>query len=175
MSNFGMLLAPTFRSNVYLQLFLKKGLKPAKIFLLSDENTKVLPGQMPDEAKQMLMGMDIQDYGIDLNASISELIKMNELDCEILTTMNVNDTVVVDAMQSSNLDQVVYSGFGGAIVSKEIINSGVGLLHAHSGKVPEYRGSTTIYYSILKDGKCYVSVFFLDKNIDTGPLLKVKE
>ena len=48
-------------------------------------------------------------------------------------------------------------------------------LHFHPGKVPDYRGSTTIYYSILDNDTCHVSAFFLRKTIDAGPIISVKQ
>ncbi|MBT8363651.1 MAG: CDP-glycerol glycerophosphotransferase family protein, partial [Deltaproteobacteria bacterium] len=37
--------------------------------------------------------------------------------------------------------------------------------------LPSYRGSTTVYYSLLNDRNCGVSAILLSKNIDEGPLV----
>ena len=67
---------------------------------------------------------------------------------------------------------VIYSGFGGQIVSDKLLDFGIPFLHVHSGWLPEYRGSTTIYYSLLQDFECGVSAILMDKNIDDGPIIK---
>ena len=65
----------------------------------------------------------------------------------------------------------VFSGFGGEIVTADTLDAGAPLLHVHSGWLPDYRGSTTIYYSILADRTCGVSAILLGEDIDTGPLV----
>ena len=44
-------------------------------------------------------------------------------------------------------------------------------IHCHPGKLPQYKGSTTIYYSILRENKIYCSAIVLNKNIDEGDVL----
>lgn len=171
----GMLLAPTVRSNIYLQVLLQRGYKPAKVAIMSGQKQTQKPGQVSKETLHELMKMGIDQFKIDFSLSIDDLVQKYQLDCQLLLTDSINDELVENYLKNSGLKAVVYSGFGGAIVRKNIIQSGVRLIHAHSGKVPQYRGSTTIYYSILNENKCYVSSFFLDEGIDTGPLLKEKE
>ena len=47
-------------------------------------------------------------------------------------------------------------------------------IHAHAGWLPEYRGSTTIYYSLIDRNDCAVSVIELKPKIDTGDILARK-
>ena len=44
-------------------------------------------------------------------------------------------------------------------------------MHFHSGWLPEYQGSTTIYYCILQERRCGVTALLLDEGIDTGPVI----
>ncbi len=92
-----------------------------------------------------------------------------------LNTANVNDNQVKDLLVKLVPSMVVYSGFGGQIVSKDLLGLGYPFLHIHSGWLPKYRGSTTIYYSLLQDGICAASAFFLDEGIDTGSLVRRKK
>lgn len=41
----------------------------------------------------------------------------------------------------------------------------------HSGDLPAYRGSTTLYYSWLLEGKCSVSAIAMSGRIDGGGIL----
>ena len=66
---------------------------------------------------------------------------------------------------------VIYSITGGQIVSDELLGIGPRFLHMHPGWLPDFKGSTTIYYSILNGELPSVTGLFLDKNIDTGPIL----
>ena len=41
--------------------------------------------------------------------------------------------------------------------------------------MPNYKGSTTIYYSLLKEKKIYCTTFILDKKLDDGKILLIKK
>ena len=69
----------------------------------------------------------------------------------------------------------VYSGYPGVIIKNKNLLKRKKLLHCHPGKVPHYKGSTSIYYSILKANKIYCSTIILNENIDNGPLIYVKQ
>ena len=47
-------------------------------------------------------------------------------------------------------------------------------LHCHSGNLPMFKGSTTIYYSILMKKKICVSIIEVSKKIDCGKILYKK-
>ena len=48
-------------------------------------------------------------------------------------------------------------------------------MHIHPGKLPEYRGSTTIYYSLLQTNKVAATAIFLNEEIDKGNIICSKE
>ncbi|MHC4990802.1 MAG: formyltransferase family protein, partial [Planctomycetota bacterium] len=110
------------------------------------------------------------DLSIPLPASLARL-------CGTVTTLDigtVNETRVAQWLQCSRARLAVYSGFGGEIVSREVLDAGPPLLHMHSGWLPDYRGSTTIYYSLLRERTCGVSAILLEEDIDTGPIIRRK-
>jgi folate-dependent phosphoribosylglycinamide formyltransferase PurN len=45
----------------------------------------------------------------------------------------------------------------------------VGLLNAHIGLLPEYRGRCVMEWSLLRGDPTGITVFFIDEGIDTGP------
>lgn len=106
--------------------------------------------------------------------ALESLHRMNVPTVE-LQTHQVNDRETIDAVRDAKLDVLIYSGPGGVIVGRELLNSGSRLLHVHPGVVPQYRGSTTVYYSLLNDGCCGASAIFLDEQIDCGPVLATRE
>jgi methionyl-tRNA formyltransferase len=69
---------------------------------------------------------------------------------------------------------VVFSGFGGEILKKDLLDSGAPLLHLHAGRLPDYRGSTTVYYSYIRERRLGVSALFLRERIDQGPVIARK-
>ena len=49
------------------------------------------------------------------------------------------------------------------------------MLHSHTGKLPKYKGSTTIYYSLIKEKKIYCTTFIMNSQIDKGTILLIKK
>ena len=70
---------------------------------------------------------------------------------------------------------IIYSGYGGKIIKNKSIFKNKIFLHSHTGKLPKYKGSTTIYYSLIKERKIYCSTFIMNSQIDKGAVLLVKE
>lgn len=51
----------------------------------------------------------------------------------------------------------------------------LGVLNAHIGLLPEYRGRSVMEWAILNGHKPGISVFFMDEGIDSGPRIVVRE
>ena len=49
-----------------------------------------------------------------------------------------------------------------------------GLINAHLGHLPKYRGNYGNRWALLNGERCGVSVYLLDAGLDTGPILKVQ-
>ena len=62
----------------------------------------------------------------------------------------------------------IVSPYPGEIIKDGNLLKKKSLFHVHPGKLPEYKGSTIIYYSILNKKKIYCSVIKLSKNLDQG-------
>ena len=88
-----------------------------------------------------------------------------------LACESVNAPEVVQTLHKLAPKLVVYSGYGGEIVSSELLGLNAPFLHIHGGWLPDYRGSTTIYYSILQERNCAASAILLSNDIDTGPVI----
>lgn len=70
---------------------------------------------------------------------------------------------------------IVYSGYSGKIIKSKSLFKNKIFLHSHSGKLPKYKGSTTIYYSLIKEKKIYCTTFIMNSQIDQGIILLVKK
>jgi methionyl-tRNA formyltransferase len=71
-------------------------------------------------------------------------------------------------------DYIIYSGPAGVILRDEILNAGKVFIHAHPGLLPEFKGSTTVYYSMLLKREIGCSVFAMNREIDCGEILLMK-
>ena len=70
---------------------------------------------------------------------------------------------------------IIYSGYPGIIEKNKKVLKTKKLIHSHSGKLPNFKGSTTIYYSILKEKNIFCSTIILNKNLDDGEILLQKK
>jgi methionyl-tRNA formyltransferase len=145
--------AATLRSHSYLNLLLSLSVTIERIFILDDGN--FLPGQR------------CSDKNGSMASKLIELANNNKIVFSIFSS-NVNDKALVKEVSDLASSLIVYSGFGGQILKNDILSCGKKILHIHSGLLPEYRGSTTIYYALLNNDNLGATAILLDQNIDTG-------
>ena len=93
---------------------------------------------------------------------------------KIFNTDNI-DNDVARYLKKNKVLNIVYSGYEGKIVKNKYILKSKNIIHSHSGKLPNYKGSTTIYYSILNEKKIFCSTIILNSHIDGGNILFQKK
>lgn len=168
--------AATVRTNCYLQYLVKAKIKPKTILLLSQGvKGPLLQGQLKQQQiDELNSNHDLSEY-FDLNISINELISNFDLNVIYCFANTINDKKVIKCIKNINAKFAIFSGAGGDILRDEVLNLPTKFIHVHPGEIPKYKGSTTIYYSILNENSCHASAFFLEKEIDSGDLLLLKK
>jgi methionyl-tRNA formyltransferase len=126
-----------------------------------------------NETNDFLVGANIDVP--DLNEPLPETFAKNEWSFELVATREANASELISRIVDCSPDIVVFSGYGGQILSQEHFDLGIPYLHMHPGSLPEERGSTTIYYSILLQRKCTVTAFLMTAEIDSGVIVSKKE
>ncbi len=179
LSDIGMLLIENNRSRAYLQRMLFHGLQPSSVLLLEHQKSTPTPGQQSSdlslpEAESKKKTSD-KFFELQEKKSLVSTLEESEVPYSKIRSSDVNSSEVIEYLQGRPESIWVYSGPGGTILKKPVLNSGKRFLHIHPGAVPEYRGSTTIYYSLLNEGSCGASAIFLSAAIDEGPLLKTRQ
>ncbi len=143
------------RSKHYLRALNSNNYQPNFNVIMFDSSLRG-PGQRDDD--------DIQD-----------LLKLTEnIEYKIIKTLNVNSDELYYALKDRPEKYVIYAGPGGQILRKRILSINKQFLHIHPGKLPEYRGSTTIYYQILDQRKVGVSAIFFSLELDGGPIIRIE-
>ena len=162
--------ANTARTNAYAQAMANSNISVKAAILFDDRTDK--PGKIDKTPKSTWSDSSVfvPDLSIPVKESLSHV-------CEQLIEVSSNDVNsidVLDAFKECYPRLAIYSGYGSQIVGKELLDACPNIIHLHAGWLPDYRGSTTIYYQLLNEGRCGVSAILLKESIDTGPILSRK-
>lgn len=167
-----LLAADTVRTNAYVQALNNRNIVIESGVLFGDKSTNKLgwtscvPSSVWPDAPIFLP---------DLVKPVSTCLDQA---CENIFSIDaghVNDVAISQKLEELNPSLVIYSGFGSQIVGEHLLRSKAPFLHIHSGWLPDFRGSTTIYYHLLETDYCGVSAILLEKQIDAGPIVARKK
>lgn len=134
------------RARAYLEALRERDLLPAFAVLLAGE----------------------EDGG---GTPIREMLAESGVAFADLPTEDVNAPEVVAAVAARREKIFLYAGPAGGILKEPFFETGKKFLHVHAGTLPDFRGSTTIYYQLLARGDCGATALFLERKIDAGPVL----
>lgn len=175
--DFGMIAADTSRSRAYLQSLLHYRLLPKYVLLLEHKSDKLLPGQAGGSELELKLDPDAKTHDCWSEASFNSteplrpLLEKFDIEYEIAPSSDLNDASVVNLIAQRPESVFIYSGFGGVLLRKDILATGKNFLHVHGGYLPDYKGSTTNYYSLIEENTMGASSIFLNDEIDSGPVL----
>ena len=89
---------------------------------------------------------------------------------KVIVVENFNDETCAERMKRVAPDVVVLGG--SRILRQHIIEiPTLGVLNAHPGLLPKYRGVDVIPWAILNGDDIGVTLHFIDKGVDTGPVV----
>ena len=87
----------------------------------------------------------------------------------MLRTNEINSYEVIKEVKKTKDNLFIYSGYPGQIIrSKQILKRII--LHAHPGSLYDFKGSTTLYYSLILKKEICCSILRLNRKIDSGNL-----
>ncbi|EIM17042.1 formyltransferase family protein [Pseudomonas chlororaphis] len=161
------LCARTPRSVAYLQGMAAAGIEPDAVMVYGQGGGAL---QTTRELQvQPLAGLFCPDLSQDIDTCLATLGWPHE----VCPAQALDDPQLLALIARQAPDLLVYSGYGGQLVPAALL-SRYPVLHIHSGWLPDYRGSTTLYYQIIEQRECAASALLLDEQIDTGPVLARK-
>lgn len=178
LTDIGMVAADTSRTRAYLQSMIRHQMLPGYVLLLEASGATSLPGQLNENNE--LQGEELSDVEhdacwseaqFDPTIQILPLLQKYEIPYQVSPSRDINDDSVVDIIRGRSESVFIYSGFGGVLLRKKVLNAGKKFLHVHGGYLPAYKGSTTNYYSLLVENAMGASSIFLSEEIDSGPVL----
>lgn len=181
LADIAMIAADTSRSRAYLQALARHRLLPNFVLLLEHTSDKPLPGQLVKdpfaEESQLVVEVDElwSETAFDPTLPIKALLDELEIPWQASQSKDINDPLVVEAIRRREETVFIYSGYGGALLRKDVLGTGKHFLHVHGGYLPDFKGSTTNYYSLLAENTLGASAIFLSEEIDSGPVLLRKK
>lgn len=175
LNNVGFVAANTSRTRAYLAALERHDLLPTWTLLLDDGSPAVMPGMTVSEVEkassQDWSSPHWSEANFDPSAPLEPWLKRLGLDYAVSGSRDVNAAAVIDLVAQSAPTVLIYSGYGGALLGDKLLSTGKQFLHVHGGYLPDYRGSTTNYFSLLSERMLGASALLLTPEIDSGPVL----
>ena len=91
-------------------------------------------------------------------------------DIKLHYTHDVNGNRALSFLQEHRPALIVYTG-GGILRRRLIELPTLGVINAHSGLLPQYRGMNVTEWALLNGDRTGITVHFIDPGIDTGGIL----
>ena len=166
--NIGIIVTPSIRSIAYLNMFRILGVRPQEAVIIEGDVAPLK--ELQKENDQYHYSRDFFDIYLNPKTFLdaAEGTTVLQTHCN-----NLNSQEMHSHLQSLSCEYLIFSG--GGILTEETLNLGKKFIHVHPGVIPEYRGSTCFYYSLLKDFSLGATAFFMDKGIDTGNIITIRE
>lgn len=172
LADVAMVAADTSRSRAYIQALERAALLPSFVVMLENKAATLLPGQIGASASvPQWIDKAWNDVRFDPGLPVKAVLERNGVAHELSAVADINDPGVVAAIALRPEAVFIYSGFGGVLLRAGILGTGKRFLHAHGGYLPDYKGSTTNYFSMLAENVFGASSLFLAAEIDSGPVL----
>ena len=165
MTSVGIILTPDSRSKAYIQKIIKNKIKLRTIILMNDERV--------EEQKTDLIISVSKKSGFDISKSVKDTLLENNLNFKEFSFIDINNTELLSYLKTIKVDYLIFTG--GGILKHDVLSIGVKFIHLHPGILPNYRGSTCFYYSILNECFAGVSAYIMEKSIDTGDIILKKK
>lgn len=164
LENFIMLAAPSTRTKAYIQVMAKENLFPKKCYLMV-KNSQVLLDEMRDCSFK-----EKEEIYFNIREPILFSLEKYSIPYEFVAD-DIHSEEIKYKLSQINETYIIYSGYGGVILKSHLFELNKKFIHVHAGLLPEYRGSTTAYYSLLNEASIAATAIFMEKDLDAGDIL----
>ncbi len=155
------------RSDFYIIGLVENNIPINKVIILDDKNKK-----NKKQFKKIFLKYNNFKINKKKNFDLISYLKEKQISFEIIKCKTINNQKVYSKINSMiNEKYFIVSLFPGDIIKKKFFKLGKYFFHAHGGYLPNYRGSTTNYYSHLDGKGLGASVIILNEYIDRGKIV----
>ena len=141
------------------------------IGLLKSKRSEVI--QKNKRKRKNHIQLFLEDKGIELKyKSINQVCRSENI--MLILVNDINSDKSISILKKVKPDILINAGAG--IYKPAIFKTfSLGILNAHMGSLPYFRGMNVLEWSIFYDRQIGVTVHFIDKGIDTGDILMFKK
>lgn len=157
-TSFGLIYFPSPRAAAYMQVLASINNLPKQIIIMQSDRLQ--------RSRKIISDHKLANTFFDLNVDIEAFCIANNLSFTKLLTKDINSPEISATLQDSALTHWIFTG--GGILQSSLFSLGKQFWHWHPGNLPEVKGSTCFYYSLLHDQQLIVSAFRMNDQIDAG-------
>lgn len=165
MESFALLASDTTRTKAYLHAMIQENMLPGMCVVYSDNISR-----MQEEAEQYKKDNHENKY-FNIDMPVLTFLEEAGIPCTFVENKDINSEQMKSIIQSLQQKYIIYSGYGGYILKPHLFQFGKKYIHVHAGILPQYRGSTTVYYSFLQEKMFGATAIFLSEGIDEGAVI----
>ncbi len=165
LEEFALLASDTVRTKAYLQAMIRAEKLPAICIVYSDNI-----GKMQNEEARYRSDNEKIEY-FDTQMPVLYSLHSAGIPYVLVEDKDINSEKIKNVLQGMQQKYLIYSGYGGYILKAHLFQMDKKFIHVHAGILPQYRGSTTVYYSFLQEKKLGATAIFLSEGIDEGEII----
>lgn len=166
LKDIALLAADTTRSRAYLHAMIQEDMLPEVCIVYSDDISKTQNNAGGGYYKNWS-----DDEYFDSNVSLVVLLQKAGIPYVLVENKDINSEQMKNSICNLQQQYLIYSGYGGYILKTHLFQLGKKFIHVHAGILPQYRGSTTVYYSFLQEKVLGATAIFLSESIDEGEII----
>lgn len=165
LEEFALVASDTARTKAYLQAMIREDMLPGICIVYSDDIKKM---QLAEEQYQE---SNLNEKYFDIAIPILYSLHSAGIPYLLIDNKDINSEQMLDALKGLKQQYLIYSGYGGYILKSHLFQINKKYVHVHAGILPQYRGSTTVYYSFLQEKVFGATAIFLSEGIDEGEII----
>lgn len=149
-SNLAMIISNNLRSLKYLEVFIELKTKPKEVIHVNDNKNNFI------------------------KKKILNILKQKHIKTKSFSSEGLSDKVARYILKRKGKNFILSLPHGEIIKNKRLLRN-KNLIHFHPGRLPLFRGATSIYYSLLRKKEICCSAIIMSLNIDGGNILFCKK
>ncbi len=149
-SDLAMIISNNLRSLKYLEVFIKLKIKPKEVIHVNDNKNNFI------------------------KKKILNILKQKHIKKKSFSSEGLSEKVARYILNRKGKNFILSLPHGEIIKNKRLLKT-KNLIHFHPGRLPLFRGATSIYYSLLRKKEICCSAIIMSSNIDGGDILFCKK